>query len=234
MSDAIAIRDLHATYHDGTKALHGLSLSVAAGERLALLGPNGSGKTTLMLAIMGGVHTHGEIRIAGQSLDRKHRDDIHRRCGMVFQQSEDQLFMPRLLEDVAFGPMNHGLGAEEAEAVARKALAEVGLAGLEDKAGHHLSGGQMRAAALATVLAMNVEILLLDEPTGGLDVRSQRRMTDLLAARTETLLLSTHDLSLAETLCTRGIILDAGKLVADGPLTDLLADKPLLEKHGLV
>ena len=156
------------------------------------------------------------------------------RCGMIFQDAEDHLFMPTLLDDVAFGPLNQGCDAGEAQRRAGDAIAQVGLLGLELRSAHHMSGGQKRAAALATVLAMQVKLLLLDEPAANLDCRSRRRLIEVLDRRGEALLLATHDLPLIRRLCSRAILIDEGRIVADRPTADLLADGPLLAAHGLV
>ncbi len=227
------IDDLEVRYADGTVALHDVTFALAAGERMALIGPNGAGKTSLMLAIMGAVGIRGRVTLEGIALSRGTLESIRSRCGMIFQDPEDQLFMPTLLDDVAFGPLNQGLSAAAAEAQSRAALEAVGLAGLELRNPSHLSGGQKRAGAIATVLAMQVKLLLLDEPTAGLDFRSQRRIAHLLAGRQEAMLLSTHDLGLARELCTTALLLDGGHLIACGAAADILDDRTLMEEHGL-
>jgi len=228
------VNDLRVFHHDGTQALDGVSFALAAGERVGVIGPNGAGKSSLLLTIMNGLHFHGNITIDGMELSRKTVDDARSRCGLVFQDADDQLFMPTLLEDVAFGPLNQRMDASAADEHARAAIAAVGLAGLEGKSAHHLSGGQKRVAAIATVLAMRVKLLLLDEPAANLDVRSRRRLIDLLAARDEAMLLASHDLDIIRRLCTRTIVLDAGKLIADGPTDAVLGDVKLLQRHGLM
>ncbi len=233
MGNVLQARDLRVRYHDGTEALHGVSLAVATGERVALIGPNGSGKTSLLLAIMRGVPFDGSITISGVELTRATQQQTRSQCGMTFQDSEDQLFMPTLLDDVAFGPLNQRMSADEATAAATAAIAAVGLAGMADRPAHHLSGGEKRAAALATVLAMNVKLLLLDEPVTNLDFRSRRRLVDILAARAEAMLLATHDLDLVRQLCSRAVLLDEGLIAADGPADEILADTKLLAEHGL-
>lgn len=227
------VRDLSVRYHDGTVALHDVSLTIEPGQKVALIGPNGAGKTSLMLAIMNGVHFGGRIEIEGIELTSRTADEARRGCGMIFQDADDQLFMPTLLEDVAFGPLNHGMSPADAQELAKRTIAAVGLAGLEGKAAHHLSGGQKRQAALATVLAMNVRLLLLDEPAANLDFRSRQRLMGMLASRAEAQLLATHDLDLVQKLCSRVVVLDDGHLVADGPVEAILNDRALLAKHGL-
>ena len=230
----LRLDNLSVFHHDGTRALDGVSFALAPGERVGLIGPNGAGKSSLLLAIMNGLHIHGGITIDGMELSRKTADDARCRCGLVFQDADDQLFMPTLLEDVAFGPLNQRMDASAADEHARAAIAAVGLAGLEGKSAHHLSGGQKRVAAIATVLAMRVKLLLLDEPAANLDVRSRRRLIDLLAARDEAILLAAHDLDIIRRLCSRVLLLDEGKLVADGPATTILGDTELLRRHGLM
>lgn len=234
MSDVLDIRDVSVRYPGGVEALRDVSLRVGRGERVAVIGPNGGGKTTLLLAIMRGAPFTGRITVDGVESARRTAHEVRARCGMVFQEADDQLFMPTLLDDAAFGPLNQGLDAPDAEARAREALADVGLDALADRAGHHLSGGQKRSAALATVLAMRVRLLLLDEPGANLDARSRRRLIDLLAGREEAMLLATHDLDMVRTLCGRAIVLDEARVAADGPVEAILDDRRLLEEHGLI
>jgi len=233
MEPLLSIRDLRVRYHDGTEALHGVSLDLPAGQRVALIGPNGAGKTSLLLAIMRAVDFTGQIAIDGLEVVRRNEEACRGRCGMTFQNADDQLFMPTLLEDVAFGPLNQGLAPDDARLRATAAVGAVGLGGLESRPAHHLSGGQKRAAALATVLSMNVKLLLLDEPVSNLDFRSRHRVIDILGDRTEAMLLATHDLDLAGRLCGRAVVLDDGRVVADGPSGEILADRSLLGAHGL-
>ena len=233
MPDALNVSDLRVTYHDGAEAVRGASLTVAAGDRVGLIGPNGAGKTSLLLAIMGGVKFEGTVVVDGIELSRRTLRDARSRCGMVFQNPDDQLFMPSLLEDVAFGPLNQGLAADAAAARSRRALSDVGLEGFDDRAGHHLSVGEKHLAALATVLSMDVRLLLLDEPAASLDHRSRSRLIHTLAARTEAMLLSTHDLDMVASLCGRVVLLDEGIVVSTGPTDEILADQSLLSRHGL-
>ena len=230
----LQIEGLSVRYPDGVDALRGVSISVNRSQRVGLIGPNGAGKTTLMLAIMNAVRFTGRIVVDGIEVGKKTENEARNRCGMVFQDAEDHLFMPTLLEDVAFGPLNQGCGAAEAQRRAVEAIAQVGLTGLEHRSAHHMSGGQKRAAALATVLAMQVDLLLMDEPGANLDHRSRCRLIEILERRGEAMLLATHDLPLLGRLSNRVILLDEGRIIADRPTADLLADHALLHAHGLV
>jgi len=231
----VEIRELGFHYPDGTPALDGVSLAVARGERVAVLGPTGSGKSTLLQHLNGLLRpTAGGVWIEGVTVDAgPGLSDIRRKVGLVFQDPNDQLFLPTLMEDVAFGPLNDGVGPVDAAARATAMLRELGLDGVGARAAHHLSGGERRLAALATVLVSRPVVLALDEPTGDLDARGRMRLVDLLRARGETLLVATHDLTLARALCGRGVVLYGGRVVADRELGALLADRALLERYGL-
>lgn len=233
MSHVLEIENLTVRYDAGAEALRGVCLSVGPGRRVGLIGPNGAGKTTLLLAIMRGVRASGSIVVDGVELTRRTVDQVRSRCGMTFQSADDQLFMATLLDDVAFGPLNQGKGPQEAESLARHALRAVALDGLETRSAHHLSGGQKQNAALATILAMQVKILLLDEPGASLDLRSRRRLMAVLAQRPEAMIIATHDLDVIRTLCTRVVVLDEGRIVADGDVETILGDTDLLAAHGL-
>ena len=230
----LEIEALSVHYHEGGRALEGVTLALAGGERVALIGPNGAGKTTLLLAVMGGVPHSGTIVVDGITLTRRTATAIRNRCGMMFQDPDDQLFMPDLLDDVAFGPLNQGLSQDDARRRSLEAIGAVGLTGLEGRCAHHLSEGQKRSACLATLLAMDVKLLLLDEPGAGLDCRARRRLVDLLAGREEAMLLATHDLNMVRRLCPRVVLLDEGRVVADGPAERFLDDQSLLQEHGLM
>jgi cobalt/nickel transport system ATP-binding protein len=232
-SPLLEIADLSVRYADGVDALRGISFAIGPAERVGLIGPNGAGKTTLMLSIMNAVPFAGRIRVDGIEVSKRGEQEVRNRCGMIFQDAEDHLFMPTLLDDVAFGPLNQGCGADEARRRALQAIAQVGLAGLEHRSAHHMSCGQKRAAALATVLSMQVRLLLLDEPCANLDHRGRRRLIEILDHRSQAMLLATHDLPLIQSLCPRTILLDEGRVIADGPTAELLADTPLLAAHGL-
>ena len=233
MTDVLRTENVSVKYNDGTEALRGLTFGVGVGERIGLIGPNGSGKTSLMLAVMRGVPFDGRIVVDGVELTRRTAADARSRCGMTFQDADDQLFMPTLLADAAFGPLNQGCGQAAAEQRARDAIATVGLAGLEDRCAHHLSGGQKRNAALATILSMHVKLLLLDEPGASLDFRSRRRLVEILRGRDEAILLATHDLTMVADLCDRVIVLEDGRIAADAATDEILGDTDLLAAHGL-
>jgi len=237
MTVSLAVAGLHFAYPDGRVALAGVDLTVARGERVALLGPNGAGKTTLVLHLNGILHGGaGTVEVGGLRVDPADRAavaEVRRRVGIVFQDPDDQLFMPTVAEDVAFGPANLGLrGAELAERV-DEALAAVGMAEHRDQVPHHLSFGQRRRVAVATVLAMRPEILVLDEPSSNLDPASRRELADILRGLPVTVLMVTHDLPYALELCPRAVVLDAGRVVADGRTADLLADAGLMRAHRL-
>lgn len=234
MNALVAVSELRYRYPDGTAALNGVSFMVHRGERVALLGPTGSGKSTLLQHLNGLLPpASGSVTIDGTTVGPSTLRDVRRRVGLVFQDPNDQLFLPTLLEDVAFAPLNDGVPPEEAARLARETLTELGLAGVEHRAAHHLSGGERRLAALATALVSRPAVLVLDEPTGDLDARSRRRLVGLLRQREETILVATHDLGIAEAVCHRGVVLHDGQVVADAALGDLLADAALLERYGL-
>ncbi|MEU8243147.1 ABC transporter ATP-binding protein [Actinoplanes missouriensis] len=235
--DALRITGLHFSYPDGREALRGVDLRLAQGERVALLGPNGAGKTTLVLHLNGILHGGaGRVEISGLPVtpgDRAAIAEIRRRVGIVFQDPDDQLFMPTVAEDVAFGPSNLGVRGTELADRVDEALAAVGMSAHRDKVPHHLSFGQRRRVAVATVLAMRPEILVLDEPSSNLDPASRRELAEILESLPVTVLMVTHDLPYALELCPRAVILDDGRLVADGSTVELLADRALMESHRL-
>jgi cobalt/nickel transport system ATP-binding protein len=231
---AIAIHELCFAYPDGQPALRGVSLQIAAGEAVGLVGGNGAGKSTLLLLLTGCLTAgSGTIAIGGLLLDRSTLARIRRMCGLVFQDADDQLFMPTVFDDVAFGPMNHGLDPATVEQRVARALAEVGMEHLRERPPHKLSGGEKRSIALASVLASDPEIVLLDEPSSNLDPRSRRRLIRWLQQSSHTRLIATHDLELVVETCTRVIVLDRGELVAHGPVHRILGDADLMTRHGL-
>ena len=234
---SLEIKNLAFAYPDGNQALFGVNLTVGQGERVALLGPNGAGKTTLVMH-MNGIHpaAHGEVRVAGQLVDASDKANlrsIRSKVGIVFQDPDDQLFMPTVGEDVAFGPYNMGLRGEELEKVVIEALELVGMTEFKDRPPHHLSFGQRRRVAVATVLAMKPEILVLDEPSSNLDPASRRELADILRSLAITIVMVTHDLPYALELCERAVILSGGIIVADKKTREILGDKDLLNAHRL-
>lgn len=231
---SLAFRDVRFAYPNGRLVLDGVTISVAAGERVAVLGPNGAGKTTLALHA-NGIHlaAAGTVEVNGVAVTTATARDTRRRVGMVFQDPDDQLFMPTVGQDVAFGPANYGVTGAELDDRVAHALASVGLADLANEAPQRLSLGQRRRAAIATVLSMDVEAIVLDEPTSNLDPGARRALTTTLDALDATMLVVTHDLPYALQLCQRSVILSRGRVVADGGTRELLGDAALMAEHGL-
>jgi cobalt/nickel transport system ATP-binding protein len=231
----LTVEALGFGYPGGRPVLQDVGFAVSAGERLALLGANGAGKSTLLLHLNGlltpgsGAVTVGETRVTPATVR-----EVRRQVGLVFQDPDDQLFLPTLLEDVAFGPLNSGAAPAEAERVARALLGRLGLEGAAERAAHHLSGGEKRLASLATALVMEPGLLVLDEPTAGLDARARRRVVELLQERRETLVVATHDLEVARALCGRALVLSGGRVAAHGATRSILEDEHLLRANGLV
>lgn len=234
MSAVIEAKGLAYSYPDGRKALSGVDLRLEPGERVALLGPNGAGKTTLALHLNGLLRgSSGSVRVNGEELTDASVVGIRRVVGLVFQDPNDQLFMPTVGEDVAFGPANLGVSGPELEAVVERALEDVGAEGLANRPPHHLSGGEKRLAALATVLAMEPEVLVLDEPGSGLDPAGRRLLVEVLSGLDVAMLVITHDLPFALELCPRAVVMDAGRVVLDMPTRELLVRPDLLSAHRL-
>ena len=230
----IVVEHLHHVYPDGTEALRGVHLAVEPGERVALVGPNGAGKSTLMLHLNGILQaSHGSVDIDGIRVTGHTARQIRARVGFVFQDPDDQLFSPTVREDVAFGPIHMGLPKASIHDRVERALAAVGMSGSERRVPHHLSLGERKRLSLATVLSMDPVILAFDEPTAGLDPRGRREIMALMAGRTETLLVSSHDMAMVAQIFPRVVIIDAGEVVADGASADILEDEALLLAHGL-
>nr|WP_114773836.1 ATP-binding cassette domain-containing protein [Lentzea flaviverrucosa] len=229
---ALEVSKLAFAYPDGHQALFGIDLRVERGERVAVLGPNGAGKTTFALhlnGVLGG--GSGSISIAGLEVRKQNLREIRRRVGLVFQDPDDQLFSPTVGEDVAFGPRNFGMS--DVDARVRKALIAVGMESVADRSPLHLSGGQRRRVALATVLACSPEVLVLDEPSANLEPVARRELAELLLSLAPTMLMVTHDLPFALQVCPRSVLVDDGVVVADGPTREILADSALLARHRL-
>lgn len=233
----LEVSGLAYAYPDGNQALYGIDLTIPAGERVALLGPNGAGKTTLVLHLNGVLHGGlGSVRVGGLEVrpaDREVLREIRRRVAIVFQDPDDQLFMPTVRDDVAFGPANLGVRGSELDERVQRALDAVGMADFADRPPHHLSYGQRRRVAVATVLAMEPQILVLDEPSSNLDPASRRELAHILRSLDVTMLMVTHDLPYALELCERSVVLSDGVVVADGPTHEILADEDLMRAHRL-
>jgi cobalt/nickel transport system ATP-binding protein len=233
---AIAISGLTFTYPDGRPALRGVDLRVAAGEKVALVGPNGAGKSTLLMNLNGLLRGDGSIRVFDREVsngDGETLREVRAIIGTVFSDPDDQLFSPTVSEDVAFGPLYMGLSAEEVRARVDEALQQVGLETFHDRMPHHLSSGEKKRAAIATVLSMRPRVLAMDEPTAGLDPRSRRGFMEMVRALPQAVLAATHDMHFVRDTFDRTVILNAGTVAADGPTSDVLADGDLLEANGL-
>jgi cobalt/nickel transport system ATP-binding protein len=231
--DIVKVSGLHFAYPDGHVALRGISLTLCAGDKVALVGPNGAGKSTLMLQLNGILGGHGEIEIGGMRLTRANMPLIRAMVGLVFQNPDDQLFSPTVFEDVAFGPLHMGLPETDVFARVDSALEAVRMSSYRDRLSHHLSVGEKKRIAIATVLSMNPSILILDEPSAGLDPRARRTLINLLRELRITMLVSTHDMRLVQELFPRTIVMDDGQIVADGMTKEILGDEKFLNEHGL-
>jgi cobalt/nickel transport system ATP-binding protein len=231
------VRDLAYSYPDGHEALRGLTFSLAPGERVALIGPNGAGKSTLLLHLNGLLPdrpaANPAVTVDGLPLAEPNLPEVRRRVGLLFQDPDDQLFCPTVWEDVAFGPQQLGIREPQLSGLVRDALAQVGLAGFEDRLPHHLSRGEKRRVCLAGLLACDARLLVLDEPTSDLDPRGRRELMALLTRLPMGQLIATHDLEFVVEICPRAIVLDGGRIVADGPSRQLLDDERLMLAHGL-
>lgn len=232
----IEVDQLSFSYPDGRQALSGVSFRLAPGETVGLIGPNGAGKSTLLLnlnGLMGLPRAHGRVAINGLTVESANLPEIRRRVGLLFQDPDDQLFSATVGEDVAFGPVQLGLKPEEVRQRVATALGEVELRGFEDRIPHHLSLGEKKRVCLAGVLACQPDVLLFDEPTANYDPRGRREFIGLCRRLPATKLITSHDLEMILALCARVLVLDEGRLVADGPAAELLGNEPLMLKHGL-
>ena len=234
MNTAIEIEKLSYSYPDGRQALYEVNLVVEPGETVAVIGSNGAGKSTLLMHLNGILRADaGKVLILGVAVEDRTLKWVRSKVGLIFQNPDDQLFCPTVFDDVAFGPMNMQLPDHEIRARVAQALEWVGMSGYESRSSHHLSIGEKKRIAIATILSMAPEILVIDEPTANLDPRGKWELISLINSLTMTTLVSSHDLETVAALCQRTVVLDAGRLVADGATTDILSDTTLLEQHGL-
>jgi len=233
MHHSIEVEHLSYAYPDGHVALSDVSLSIVPGEKAALVGPNGAGKSTLVLHLNGILSGQGKVCVCSLEVVKENLGRVRSQVGMVFQSPEDQLFSPTVFDDVAFGPLYQGLTAGEVQQRVDEALAAVHMDEYKKRVSHHLSVGEKKRIAIATVLSMRPEVLALDEPTAGLDPRARRSLIRLLDELPLTMLVSTHDMRMVGEILPRMIIMDEGQIVADGPTDALMNDTALLEAHGL-
>lgn len=243
MHPIIEIENLSFAYPDGHPALNGVDLTVYPGDKVAVVGPNGAGKSTLFLHLNGilspaphsGAPSNGtgRVRVAGIEVNARTARQVRAQVGLVFQDPDDQLFSPTVFEDVAFGPLHMGLPTADVRAQVERALSAVAMEGYEARMPHHLSLGERKRVAIATVLSMNPDILVLDEPSAGLDPRARRGLIALLRSLPQTMLIATHDMRLVWELCPRTVVIDGGRIAADGATDKLLRDRALMDQHGL-
>jgi len=233
MDDVITIDNLSFCYPDGQQALTGINLTIQQGETVALIGPNGAGKSTLLLHLNGILRSNGSVKVLQEPITDKNLRWVRSKIGLVFQNPDDQLFSPTVFDDVAFGPINMSCSEEEVHESVTRALEWVGMAGYENRSPHHLSVGEKKRIAIATVLSMAPEILVIDEPTSSLDPGSKWSLISLLRRLPMTKIIATHDLELVGALCSRTIIINHGQVVADGTTDRVLTDAALLRAHGL-
>lgn len=233
MHHSIEVDDLSYSYPDGHHALSEVSLHIEPCEKVALVGPNGAGKSTLILHLNGILNGRGNVCVCGLPVIEKNLARVRAMVGLVFQSPDDQLFSPTVFDDVAYGPLYQGLPAQEVHTRVQEALADVHMSGYGPRVSHHLSVGEKKRIAIATVLSMKPEVLVLDEPTAGMDPRARRSLINLLDELPLTMLISTHDMLMVRELFPRMVIMDEGRIVADGPTKELMDDAALLEAHGL-
>jgi len=233
VEEIVRVDNLSFCYPDGQQALTDISLAIYQGETVALIGPNGAGKSTLLLHLNGILHSNGVVKVFGKPVNDKNLKWVRSKVGLIFQDPDDQLFSSTVFDDVAFGPINMGYSEAEVRQCVARALDWVGMTGYEQRSPHHLSVGEKKRIAIATVLSMAPEILVIDEPTSNLDPGSKWSLISLLKRLPVTKIVASHDLELVQALCQRAIVLDQGQVIADGTTDHILADKPLLAAHGL-
>lgn len=233
MSEIISIKNLSFRYHDGSDALQNISLSINENEKIAFVGGNGAGKSTLLLHLNGILMGDGDLKIIGLELIKKNLKEIRKNTGLLFEDPDDQLFCPTVFEDIAFGPLNLELKEDEIKKRVTDSLSKVGLDGFENRSPHHLSYGEKKRIALATLFAMNPKILALDEPTSNLDPKSRRKLIEILKSFNGTVILATHDLECVLELCNRAIVLKDGQILKDGDSRTILSDEKLMIESDL-
>jgi cobalt/nickel transport system ATP-binding protein len=233
MQELIKIENLSFGYPDGQQALTDINLGIYRGDSVAIVGPNGAGKSTLVLHFNGILRSNGHVKLLGKPIDDNNLKWVRSRVGVVFQNPDDQLFSPTVFDDVAFGPMNMGYSQAEVEQAVKMALGLVGMSGFEKRSPHHLSVGEKKRVAMATVLSMSPEVLVIDEPTSNLDPRGKWDIIEVLKGFSITKIIVSHDLEMVRELCHRMVIIDRGRVAADAKTIDVLADKKLLVAHGL-
>jgi cobalt transport protein ATP-binding subunit len=230
---AVRVNGLKYSYPDGTPALRGIDLVVRRGESVAIMGPNGAGKSTLTMHLNGILAGEGRVEVMGVEVNKKNLKQVRSIVGLVFQDPDDQLFSPTVREDIAFGPLNMRMPVEDIEKAVKRALEWVGMEGSEERSPHHMSFGEKKRVSLATVLSMDPDILVLDEPAANMDPRGRREFIELLSCLKVTRLVVTHDLDMARQLCPRTIVMEKGRVVADGATSNLLSDRDFLYRSGL-
>jgi cobalt/nickel transport system ATP-binding protein len=233
MQELITVENLSFSYPDGQRALTNVNLRIYRGDSVAIVGPNGAGKSTLVLHFNGILRSNGHVKLLGKAVDDNNLRWVRSRVGLVFQNPDDQLFSPTVFDDVAFGPMNMDYSEAEVEQAVKLSLELVGMAGFEKRSPHHLSVGEKKRIAMATVLSMSPEVLVIDEPTSNLDPRGKWDIIEVLKELSVTKVVVSHDLEMVGALCQRMVIIDRGRVAADGATADILADKRLLAEHGL-
>lgn len=230
----VELKQVSFTYADGHQALDNVSFLLGHGEAVGVVGANGAGKSTL-LSVLTGIQfpQQGTVRVGELPVNKKTLPEVRRSVGLVFQEPDDQLFMPSVYDDVAFGPRNYKLEQEEVDARVMEALEEVGITHLKDRPPYKLSGGEKRLAAIAAVISMKPDILIMDEPTASLDPRARRKIMNILKGFSHTKIITSHDLDMIMDMCTRTIVLKQGRIAADGKTIDILSDEKLMEECGL-
>lgn len=232
MEEIIKISNLNFTYPDGKQVLNDINLNVYENESVGIIGPNGAGKTTLLLHLLGILRGKGEINVLGMSMNDGNLKKIRSKISLVFQDPDDQLFTPTVFDDIAFGPLNLGHPRDLIGEKVKESLNKVGMSGFEERFPHHLSFGEKKRISIATVLAMEVEILVLDEPSSNLDPKARRQLINLLNNLKITKIIAAHDLKLVSEVCKRVILLDEGKIIVGGNTEDILNNKLLMERYG--